>query len=90
MIHWNEAHGVRLFRLSSNIFPWMTSFKLEDLPDWPQIQQVKDSIPSCFFKCMPGIAVGECMLGQHQSLHCWLSGCHDSAHESSVQHEGGP
>jgi hypothetical protein len=40
MIHWNEAHGVRLFRLSSNIFPWMTSYRFEDLPNWPDIQKV--------------------------------------------------
>jgi UV DNA damage repair endonuclease len=40
MIHWNEAHGIRLFRLSSNIFPWMTSFAFEDLPHWPDIQKV--------------------------------------------------
>lgn len=40
LIRWNEAHGIRLFRLSSNIFPWMTSYKFEDLPHWPDIQKV--------------------------------------------------
>jgi UV DNA damage endonuclease len=39
MILWNEAHGIRLFRLSSCILPWMTSYQVEELPDWPQIQQ---------------------------------------------------
>eukprot|EP00882_Tetradesmus_deserticola_P008836 GHRQ01009320.1.p1 GENE.GHRQ01009320.1~~GHRQ01009320.1.p1 ORF type:complete len:320 (+),score=144.75 GHRQ01009320.1:438-1397(+) len=38
LIRWNEAHGIRLFRLSSCILPWMTSYKPEELPDWPEIQ----------------------------------------------------
>lgn len=40
LILWNEAHGIRLFRLSSCILPWMTSYQMEDLPDWPDIQLV--------------------------------------------------
>jgi UV DNA damage endonuclease len=40
LIRWNEAHGIRLFRLSSCILPWMTSYKPEELPDWPEIQAV--------------------------------------------------
>eukprot|EP00775_Hariotina_reticulata_P006036 gene6036-6274_t len=38
LILWNEAHGIRLFRLSSCILPWMTSYRMEELPDWPDIQ----------------------------------------------------
>jgi hypothetical protein len=41
LILWNEAHGIRLFRLSSCILPWMTSYQMEDLPDWPDIQLVR-------------------------------------------------
>lgn len=37
---WNEAHGIRFFRLSSCILPWMSSYRPEELPDWPAIQQV--------------------------------------------------
>ncbi|KAG2488277.1 hypothetical protein HYH03_013127 [Edaphochlamys debaryana] len=39
LIHWNEAHGIRLFRLSSCIFPWMSFYRLEDLPDAEDIKQ---------------------------------------------------
>jgi UV DNA damage endonuclease len=39
MILWNEAHGIRLFRLSSCILPWMTSYEPEELPDWTDIKQ---------------------------------------------------
>ncbi|GFH28464.1 uncharacterized protein HaLaN_26960, partial [Haematococcus lacustris] len=39
LIRWNARHGIQLFRLSSGIFPWMTKYKLEDLPDFPAIKQ---------------------------------------------------
>eukprot|EP00879_Flechtneria_rotunda_P013830 GHRR01014443.1.p1 GENE.GHRR01014443.1~~GHRR01014443.1.p1 ORF type:complete len:1060 (+),score=468.43 GHRR01014443.1:1060-4239(+) len=39
LILWNEAHGIRLFRLSSCILPWMTSYKPEELADWLDIQR---------------------------------------------------
>jgi hypothetical protein len=41
LIRWNEAHGIRLFWLSSCILPWMTSYEPEELPDWPEIQVVR-------------------------------------------------
>lgn len=39
LIRWNEEHGIRLFRLSSNIMPWMTFYRMEELDDWPEIQR---------------------------------------------------
>ena len=38
IMEWNEAVGIRFFRLSSNIFPWASEYDLEDLPDWEQIK----------------------------------------------------
>ncbi|KXZ55903.1 hypothetical protein GPECTOR_2g1454 [Gonium pectorale] len=38
-IQWNEAHGIRLFRLSSGIFPWMSFYTLDELPDADGIKQ---------------------------------------------------
>lgn len=46
LIYWNEAHGIRLFRLSSCIFPWMTFYHMEDLPDWQEIKQVGAELSS--------------------------------------------
>jgi hypothetical protein len=46
LIRWNEAHGIRLFRLSSCILPWMTSYQPEELPDWPEIQAVSTKLAS--------------------------------------------
>ncbi len=36
-IHWNNEHGIKLFRLSSQIFPWMEEYEWSDLKDWGEI-----------------------------------------------------
>lgn len=38
IIQWNERNGIKFFRLSSNIFPWMSEYELTDLPDWKLIE----------------------------------------------------
>ena len=43
-IHWNNEHDIKLFRLSSQIFPWMEEYNWEDLKDW-------DEIKSLMLKC---------------------------------------
>lgn len=40
VIHWNEKNGFKFYRISSNLFPWMTEYDFEDLPEWNQIQEV--------------------------------------------------
>ena len=40
ILRWNEEHDIRLFRLSSEIFPWFSEYKLQDLPDFEQIHQL--------------------------------------------------
>ena len=37
-IHWNHEFGIKLFRLSSQIFPWMEEYNWEDLKDWDEIK----------------------------------------------------
>lgn len=39
IIQWNERKGIKFFRISSNIFPWMSEYELQDLPDWPMIEK---------------------------------------------------
>lgn len=36
-IHWNNEHDIKLFRLSSQIFPWMEEYEWSDLKDWDEI-----------------------------------------------------
>ena len=38
ILEWNEQHGVKLFRLTSNIAPWASEYELTDLPDWSEIK----------------------------------------------------
>ena len=37
ILKWNEAHGFRFFRLSSDLFPWASEYKLSNLPDFDEI-----------------------------------------------------
>jgi UV DNA damage endonuclease len=39
IIQWNDRNGIKFFRMSSNIFPWMSEYELTDLPDWPIIEK---------------------------------------------------
>jgi len=38
ILRWNADHGVRLYRMSSNMFPWDTEYRLHELPDWFEIR----------------------------------------------------
>ena len=37
IIEWNHQHGVHLFRVSSQLFPWSGQYQLEELQDFEQI-----------------------------------------------------
>jgi len=37
IVKWNEEMGIKLFRMSSDLFPWMTLYKFTDLPDYDKI-----------------------------------------------------
>jgi UV DNA damage endonuclease len=37
ILRWNEANGIKFFRLSSDLFPWSSEYNLSDLPDYQQI-----------------------------------------------------
>jgi len=34
---WNQRNNIKLFRVSSDMFPWHSKYKLVDLPDYPEI-----------------------------------------------------
>jgi len=40
ILQWNEQHNIRFFRISSDIFPWASEYKLSDLPDFEAICDV--------------------------------------------------
>lgn len=39
VIHWNIANRLLLYRMSSDMFPWMSEYEISDLPDYPAIRQ---------------------------------------------------
>ena len=36
-LKWNEEHGITLFRVGSELFPWHDHYELHDLPDFDEI-----------------------------------------------------
>jgi UV DNA damage endonuclease len=37
IIDWNEANDIKLYRMSSDMFPWATEYNFEQLKDWKEI-----------------------------------------------------
>jgi UV DNA damage endonuclease len=37
IMQWNRDQGIKLFRMSSDMFPWASEYKLQDLPDFSEI-----------------------------------------------------
>jgi UV DNA damage endonuclease len=40
IIKWNNQNGIKLYRMSSNMFPWMSEYRLQDLPNFVKIKQL--------------------------------------------------
>ena len=37
IIKWNEQKGLKMYRMSSDMFPWMSEYELKDLPNYKKI-----------------------------------------------------
>ena len=40
IIKWNNENGFNFFRITSNLFPWSSEYKLSDMPDYDEICSV--------------------------------------------------
>jgi len=40
ILKWNEDSGINFYRISSNLFPWASEYKLEQLPDFQEIAEI--------------------------------------------------
>jgi UV DNA damage endonuclease len=40
ILKWNVANNIKLFRTSSDMFPWASEYNLEDLPDYNKISNI--------------------------------------------------
>jgi len=36
ILEWNQKNGIRIYRMSSDIFPWMSEYRFEELPGFDQ------------------------------------------------------
>ncbi len=39
VIKWNNDYGIKMYRISSDIFPWASEYEFQDLPDFEEIQK---------------------------------------------------
>ncbi len=46
IVDWNLEHGFRLFRISSDLFPWASEYRMANLPDYPDIRATLEEIGS--------------------------------------------
>lgn len=40
ILQWNIKKGIRVFRITSELFPWASEYKLESMPDFPAIRSI--------------------------------------------------
>lgn len=40
VIEWNNENDVKVYRMTSCLFPWVSEYELEDLPDFEEIREV--------------------------------------------------
>lgn len=43
ILQWNVANGIKLFRITSELFPWASEYKLEAMPDFREIRSVLEA-----------------------------------------------
>jgi len=43
ILKWNTQQGINLYRMSSNMFPWMSEYELSDLPNFKKIKQLLET-----------------------------------------------
>lgn len=46
IVDWNLQQDIRLFRVSSDLFPWASEYRLADLPDFSDIRATLEAIGS--------------------------------------------
>jgi UV DNA damage endonuclease len=44
ILTWNRTHNIQVYRMSSDLFPWMSEYRLEDLPEFDKIQSLAKNV----------------------------------------------
>jgi len=40
VLEWNVAHNIKVFRVTSELFPWASEYRLENMPDFKEIRSL--------------------------------------------------
>jgi UV DNA damage endonuclease len=44
IVEWNVQNGISVFRVTSDLFPWASEYKLQELPDFPEIRSTLEAV----------------------------------------------
>lgn len=44
ILEWNQKNGILVYRMSSDLFPWMSEYKFEDLPEYSKIKEIAEKV----------------------------------------------
>ena len=44
IVEWNVAHNIKVFRVTSELFPWASEYRLKDLPDFKEIRSILEAV----------------------------------------------
>ena len=44
IVKWNHENGFDFFRITSNLFPWSSEYKLSDMPDYDEIKSILSDV----------------------------------------------
>jgi UV DNA damage endonuclease len=44
VVEWNVQNGFKVFRITSDLFPWASEYRLQELPDFSEIRSVLETI----------------------------------------------
>lgn len=44
IVTWNVAQGIKVFRVTSDLFPWASEYRLEDLPHFSEIRDYLEAV----------------------------------------------
>lgn len=44
IINWNSENGIKMYRMSSDMFPWCSEYEIQDLPDYKEILSIMKRI----------------------------------------------
>ncbi len=44
ILTWNHVNSIQVYRMSSDLFPWMSEYKLEDLPEFDKIRYLAQRV----------------------------------------------